>query len=57
MKKYTVSHHMTDRAGMDADMHKPTAHMQTLFNKVIAYYSPIPTIYYLPKMNTPAVSE
>ena len=55
--KYAVSHHMMDKAGADANMHKPAAYTQTPFNKAKAYYSPIPTIYYLPKMNTPAVSE
>ena len=55
--KSTVSHHLMDKAGADANIHKSAAYTPTPFNKATAYYSPIPTIYYLPKMNTPAISE
>ena len=30
--KYLVSHHMMDKAGMEVNIHKPTAYTQTLFN-------------------------
>ena len=55
--KYTVSHHMMDKACTDTNIHKPAAYMQTPFNKATACCSPIPTIYYLPRMNTLAVTE
>ena len=30
--KYTVSHHMIDKAGADANIHNLAAYMQTPFN-------------------------
>ena len=55
--KYAVSHHMMDKAGMDANIHKPTVYMQTPFNLAIAYYIPIRTLHYLSKISTPAASK